>query len=364
LAAIGTRLSVDDAYSWLVASSPNGHVFLERLADNENTPPPFYLVLMLVPNFGPAWLRVPAAVPGVLMCLAVWFALRPRIGDRPALLAALAVAVDPYLVTYSNLARGFMLADLALIGAIWSMLSLADRETGVKWLAYVVCGGIAVWTEYASAICVVALVAAAFWVGGIRRRSAAAYGLLPLLTLAAWIPEIIRGENQVGVTKFNPFAATPSLTGLRDVFLTLTFGENGGTANPAARWLIFILILGVAAGGYVIVRRRWNNRSIVYREAGTLIAPTALLTLVGYALASVVGLDVFTERYLTILVPLGAVLGVMAITSVSNHWLVPAASIALLMLGVGNFARQRLGRSSIDRTTSVPAAEARAHDPA
>ena len=63
-AGIGSRLAVDDAYSWLIASSPNAHVFLSRLADNENTPPLFYLVLMLMPSFAPAWLRVPAAVPG------------------------------------------------------------------------------------------------------------------------------------------------------------------------------------------------------------------------------------------------------------------------------------------------------------
>jgi hypothetical protein len=44
-------------------------VFLDRLAENENTPPLIYLVLMLMPGTEPAWLRVPAAVPGVLACV-------------------------------------------------------------------------------------------------------------------------------------------------------------------------------------------------------------------------------------------------------------------------------------------------------
>ena len=38
----------------------------------------------------------------------------------------LAVAVSPFLVTYANLARGFMLADLALLCAMWALLSWRD----------------------------------------------------------------------------------------------------------------------------------------------------------------------------------------------------------------------------------------------
>ena len=37
--AIGSRLHVDDAYTWLVASQPNAHAFLHQLAATENTPP-------------------------------------------------------------------------------------------------------------------------------------------------------------------------------------------------------------------------------------------------------------------------------------------------------------------------------------
>jgi uncharacterized membrane protein len=155
-AGIGSRLSIDDAYTWLAASSPNAHVFLRRLADNENTPPLIYLLVMLMPGSQPAWLRLPAAVPGVLSCIVVLVALRPRLGVRASLLAALGVAVAPYLVTYANLARGFMLADLALLVVLWCLLSLADHETPGKWVALVAAGTVAVYSEYRSAIVVIA----------------------------------------------------------------------------------------------------------------------------------------------------------------------------------------------------------------
>jgi hypothetical protein len=82
---------------------------------------------MLMPGSQPAWLRVPAVLPGVLSYVVLFMALRRGSANRTALLAALGVAVAPYLMTYSDLARGFMLADLALLVALWCLLSLADH---------------------------------------------------------------------------------------------------------------------------------------------------------------------------------------------------------------------------------------------
>lgn len=107
-------------------------MFLHRLAASENTPPLFYLLLSAMPSDQPASLRAPGAIPGVLLCVVLFWTLRSRLGDRAALLAGLAVAVCPYLITYSDLARGFMLADLALVVALWTILSLGERETSIR----------------------------------------------------------------------------------------------------------------------------------------------------------------------------------------------------------------------------------------
>ena len=52
----GTRLSHDEGYSWLVATAPNAHVFLTRLAHYENTPPLFYLLIAPLPLDHEVWL--------------------------------------------------------------------------------------------------------------------------------------------------------------------------------------------------------------------------------------------------------------------------------------------------------------------
>jgi uncharacterized membrane protein len=350
LAGIGSRLSIDDAYSWFAASSPNTHVFLHRLADNENTPPLFYLILMLMPGSQPAWLRVPAAVPGVLSCVVLFMALRPRLGDRTALLAALGVAVAPYLITYSDLARGFMLADLALLVALWCLLSLADHDTAAKWVAFFLAGTVAVYSEYRSAVVVIAMVLAALWIGAPKRRSTAVAGSLVLLTLVAWIPEIVRGQHQVGVTKLDPLSATPSLSGLRDLFVTLAFGENGGTSNPSGRWLLFGAMVALCGAGYAVLRRSWAALNPRAKRTIELLAATSVLTLAGFALAAVVGIDIFTQRYLTILVPLATALAATVIASVRVRWLLPVTVVLLIALGLGNFARRLGGQWQPDLT--------------
>src|SRR5947209_6821773 len=120
--AIGSRLHVDDAYTWLVASQPTTHAFLHQLAATENTPLLSYLLLTPLPINDPVWLRLPAALAGILACVVLYLALRRPLGTRVALLAALGVAASPFLITYSDLARGFMLEDLALLVALWAVL--------------------------------------------------------------------------------------------------------------------------------------------------------------------------------------------------------------------------------------------------
>jgi hypothetical protein len=357
LAGAGSRLSVDDAYSWLAAASPNAHVFLQRLADNENSPPLIYLAIMAMPGTQPVWLRVPAILPGIALCVVIFAAFRPRLGTRAALLAALAAAVAPYLVTYSNLARGFMLADLALLVALWAMLSIWDAATVGKWVAFGVSITVAVYTEYTSVIIVCALVASSLILHASHRRTTVVVAALGLLPLAAWIPEMIRGQHQVGMTKFDPQAAVPSLDAVRDLAVTLALGENGGTANPIGRWALFAAMLAAGAMVSVAIRRASRTRlDARARRTVRMVVAVGALTLVGYAAAAVVGVDVFTQRYLTILVPLLAV-PVAAALAISEPWLPVAIVIALLAVGADDLARRVGGEWQPDPAPALVIAE-------
>ena len=77
---IGAHLSDAEGYSYLVGSAPSAGAFLHRLAAYENTPPLFYLLLTPLPLGHTAWLRVQAAIPGALIPLALYAAVRRPLG--------------------------------------------------------------------------------------------------------------------------------------------------------------------------------------------------------------------------------------------------------------------------------------------
>ncbi|MCB0074343.1 MAG: hypothetical protein KDE20_22915, partial [Caldilineaceae bacterium] len=70
---------------------------------------------------GDAWARLPAVVAGMALVLLPWF-LRDRLGRRTALVLTFLLALDPWLVTFSRLADGTILALL------WAMLALVALE--------------------------------------------------------------------------------------------------------------------------------------------------------------------------------------------------------------------------------------------
>ena len=341
--ALGARVHVDEAFSWYVSSAPDASAFLHRLAATENTPPLFYAVLSAMPGDSPAWLRIPAALPGVLVCVVVWRMTHPRLGNPAALLATLGVAVAPFLITYSDLARGFMLSDLALLAAVWSLLALADRQSTGRWLAFVFAGAVAVWTEYDAAIVLAALVVCAVMLGMVPWRRLAPALTLQIVAIAPWAGQIARAQDQLGVTKLEPMNAGLSAGALRDLVTSLAFGENGGTSNPTARWLLAIVILAViGAGGTLLWRRRPAP------TAARLCLLTGVLAVAGYAVAALAGVHVFSQRYMTVLVPLIAVGLAGALAALERPRLLIAAAALLCVLGIVDVAHRSGGEYEPD----------------
>jgi 4-amino-4-deoxy-L-arabinose transferase-like glycosyltransferase len=333
LEGIGAHLSDAEGYSYLVGSAPSAGAFLRRLAAYENTPPLFYLLLTPLPLGHTAWLRVPAAIPGVLIVLALYAALRRPLGARPALLAAAIAAVAPFAVSYSDYSRGFMLEGLACIVALWAMLRLADGGSARWWLLYVGAGVVALYAEYDAIVFLVALSVAALVWSRRRRLRIAALGLLPLLAL---LP--------LNHTKVSPSFPGPSVSSLRDVTDRLVLGEHGTGASSATRWLEFVAVLGVLAAALVILRRAVAADPGAPRaRALKVIVTTGALVAAGHALAPAVGTEVFNERYLTVLIPIGAAVIAAAVEEANAPWLWRAAAVLVAVLGLAVFV-QRLGR--------------------
>ncbi|HWF24491.1 MAG TPA: glycosyltransferase family 39 protein [Solirubrobacteraceae bacterium] len=345
LEGIGAHLSDAEGYSYLVGSAPSAGAFLHRLAAYENTPPLFYLLLTPLPLGHTAWLRVPAAIPGALIPLALYAALRRPFGNRIALLAAAMAAVAPFAISYSDYSRGFMLEGLACIVALGAMLRLKDGESSRWWwLLYFGAAVVALYTEYIAIIFLVALTVAAVAWGRRDRLRTAALGVLPLVALLPWAGQFERAQDALNHTKVSPTFPGPSLDSVRDVSVRLVVGEHGAGASAGVRWLEFVVVLAVVAVVAVVLRRgAAADPSSPATRAMLMIATTAALVLIGSAIAPAFGTEIFNERYLTVLIPLGAALVAAAVGQLDARGLWVGAGVAVAIVGVAVFV-QRFGR--------------------
>jgi hypothetical protein len=313
LIAIGQPLSHDEGYTWLVTSSGDLGTLFDRLGAYENTPPLYYLLTWPLPDVGVAWLRIVSVLAGVGCVAAVWWVAEatpknlrthsvPNFFGAPAVAAA-ALAVAPFAVSYSDYARGFVLADFGLLIA----LGAAMRK---QWWLYALGAAIALYAEYDSALFLLALSFVAGW-----------RALLPLALLIPWIPQIHDAPTKVAPTYPNPSPGS-----LRDTIVRLTFGEHGTANATTLRWLQFLFVAAVLV---------W-----AFRRAPRTISVVAVGTLALHAITQWIGPDVFAARYLTELIPLAAIAIGCALASVQTRRLQVAAAIGIAVLGVAVAVRR------------------------
>ena len=334
LAGLGDRLSDAEGYTWLVVSAPDAGAFLDRLAAYENTPPLFYALTALLPAGDEAWLRVFAVLPAVATVPVVYALVRGSLGTRAGLLAALLLAIAPYHVSYSNYARGFMLAGLGLALALWAVVRLAEGRSQRWWWLYLGGAVLALWSEYDAALYLAGLVAALLVrLRGSGPRSCTRVvllGALPLLALLPWIGQIDRALDATDVTKISPTYPDPGLVSFRDLSTALALGEHGA-GSGAARWLALVAILAVLGAAAWIAREKLVVRIAVI---------VAAVDLVLHGLAVVTGVEVFNQRYLTPLIPLAAIVLAAGLDALDRRWLTRAAVAACLLAAVAVFVQR------------------------
>jgi hypothetical protein len=134
-------------------------------------------------------------------------------------------------------------------------------------------------------------------------------------------------------------------------------------SGGAARWLIALAVLAVVVGAaWALTRRRDIIAAITPRAETTLwlLGATAALSLIGFAVAAVIGLDIFTQRYLTMLIVLVAPVMLAAITVYGGRVALAIACALLALVGLGNGVHRLAGQFE-PSLAPVKAAVAAAH---
>jgi 4-amino-4-deoxy-L-arabinose transferase-like glycosyltransferase len=168
---------------------------LSQVKATEATPPLGYVIgwawTHLVGSTSDAAVRTVPAVAGVLVVPAAFFALRRWVGERIALATAALAAVSPILVSYSLIARSYMVAVLLGVLSLWALGALVERPTVRRLALWALACAAALWTHYYVLFLVLGEIAVLLWLlEGWRARvigASALVGLsmLPLLPLLA-----------------------------------------------------------------------------------------------------------------------------------------------------------------------------------
>jgi hypothetical protein len=208
-------------------------------------------------------------------------------------------------------------------------------------------GALALYAQYDAALSLIPLVGALCIVGVPRLRETLLFGSIPFLALLAWVPQLDRSLDAVDRTKAGARYLDVSPTEVRDQVLPLFLGERASAASAPLRTMLFLLLAAVLTACAASVWRRTatpqHARSWRARPAFWLLVATGAGTLVLHALAVLVDVGIFSQRYLTFLIPVGCALLAAGVAAVPWRFAVPSAAGILLVAGAGLFL-ERHGR--------------------
>ncbi len=247
-------------------------------------------------GLGELGLRLPMLVAGIATVVALPWAMRGRLDDRSVALFALLLAVSPFLVSYSRIARSYAVTLLGVYAAFWC-LERATRGRGIRWppaTGYAVLCGLVVWTHVVTGPFLVAPLIAMWWSAG-RGRGLPVRPLVLLtgLTGAAMAvavlppllgdPQAVTGKAGVDRLTFQTIVGALHLWTGSDsrtvVLLALAFAAIGWStvwrATPIARWALLGTALTCVA--LLVMQPWWVDRPLAFARYLLPAVPLILL---------------------------------------------------------------------------------------
>ncbi len=289
-ATLGHQSYDHDEAATLLVLHPNLGATWHAIVGMERNPPLYYFLAWPWTRLfgtGEAGLRSLSALFGVVTIPAAFFCARELAGRRAGLVAATLVALNPYLVWYSQEARSYALLVCFSAWGLYAFLRAMRSPSGRNLVLWALASALGLASHYFAAFLFApeALLLLAF--GAPRRRVLAAVGAA-FAAGAALVPLVLAQAGNGGGESV--FLRWPPASAAFDAVL-----ELGGSAEPhglegtpgiqllralalvlAALLLLAGLALFVRAAARARDRRRWMTLAITAAGAG---APFAIALL-------------------------------------------------------------------------------------
>lgn len=186
-------LWLDETVSVYLASFPPLEILRQGMFLQEPNPPLYHLLLhfwMRLFGSGEAAVRMMSALPGTLYLAPIYLLGRRLLSPRVALIATLLVAIDPFLVWYSQEARMYALVATLSLWSLYCLVRAMEAPRWSWWSAYVGVTVASLYTHFYAVLLLPAelvfLLVYAWRRGTALRRGALAWAL-SLLCFSPWL---------------------------------------------------------------------------------------------------------------------------------------------------------------------------------
>ena len=292
-----------------------GSVLTNVHTGGENSPPFFFLLAWATGKIGDlsVWIRLPSIILSTLTVPLLFLIGRETVGRVSGLLAAAILTVSPFSFYYGVEARPY--ATMAFFVALSTLCLLRAVRTGKFgwWALYTASSVAAAYTHYTSVFVLLAQGLWSLWVCRDRIRAPLIASATAALLYLPWVPHL-RGKSLGIIGVLEPLNAHNVLTDLARPIAGYPYAPP--SSIPTVPGLVLIggcALLGLAC--------------VVYREfilkSQTIAQPNHFWLLVVLALATPVGMFVYSELFTDIWLARGL------------YASVPAAALVLAALATG-----------------------------
>jgi 4-amino-4-deoxy-L-arabinose transferase-like glycosyltransferase len=319
----------DELFTYDTASVGSVHDLFHAIRTTEVSPPLFFVVEWLVRRVSDAqvWLRLPSLVCGVALIPVVYAVGRRLVGPPAALVGAGLAALSPFLVWYSDEARGYALLALLVVGSTWALLVALEQGGLWRWALVTVLVAAALLTHYTALF---VLIAQVLWACVVRRDRLvpvlASFAVAALI-VAVWLP-FAPADNGAIAFLVHLTPSTVGREGLRAV-AGQPYAKVSELPGTAAFVCLALAGLAAVAGAVVAVRSGRADRRLA------LVALLAVATPLGVIAYSLFQPNIYVGRNLISSVPYLYLLVGALLVALPRPLAVAGVLLAAAGLGIG-----------------------------
>lgn len=193
LAHVGDSVFGDETSTLYVVRGGLGETVSTVATDAEISPPLYFVLAWLAAQFGsaPELIRLPALLAGIASIPLTYLVGARAVGRAAGLIAAAAMTLSPFMVSYSVNARVYSLAIALLLGSTLAMLIAIRGGRRGGWIAYGALSCLAMYAHYTAAFVLIAQLGWLLWAHPREWKPALVANAGAALLFVPWVPSML-----------------------------------------------------------------------------------------------------------------------------------------------------------------------------